>query len=151
MKRIVLALAVALAAPLAATHPAEVEAAGPTADEIGARVQSFYDSTKTFSSKFTQTYTIKVQNVKKVSTGKVTFEKPGKMSWRYDAPGQGESQRLPNRLRVFAGRSTIQAPRTFNKNRTVTSPMPTTAKPRTVYSTAGYRSLHGFSWPGGGR
>src|SRR5437867_7579990 len=86
MKRIVLALAVALAAPLAATHPAEVEAAGPTADEIGARVQSFYDSTKTFSSKFTQTYTIKVQNVKKVSTGKVTFEKPGKMSWRYDAP-----------------------------------------------------------------
>jgi outer membrane lipoprotein carrier protein len=27
-----------------------------------------------------------VQNVKKVSTGKVTFEKPGKMSFRYDAP-----------------------------------------------------------------
>lgn len=61
-------------------------AAGPTAEEIGRRVQQFYDATKTFRSSFTQTYTIKVQNVKKVSTGKVTFEKPGKMSWTYDAP-----------------------------------------------------------------
>jgi len=41
---------------------------------------------ETFQAKFTQTYTIKVQNVKKVSTGKVIFEKPGKMSWTYDAP-----------------------------------------------------------------
>jgi outer membrane lipoprotein carrier protein len=65
---------------------ADSRAAGPTADEIGKRVQSFYDSTKTFQATFTQTYTIKVQNVKKVSTGKVIFEKPGKMSWTYDAP-----------------------------------------------------------------
>ncbi|HSN99902.1 MAG TPA: outer membrane lipoprotein carrier protein LolA [Candidatus Nanopelagicales bacterium] len=66
--------------------PTEVEAAGPTAEEIGKRVQQFYDSTKTFQARFTQTYTIKVQNVKKVSAGKVIFEKPGKMSWTYDAP-----------------------------------------------------------------
>jgi outer membrane lipoprotein carrier protein len=62
------------------------EAGGPTAEEVGKRVQAFYDATKTFKATFTQTYTIKVQNVKKVSTGKVTFEKPGKMSFTYDAP-----------------------------------------------------------------
>lgn len=65
---------------------ARASAAGPTAEEIAKKVQAFYDSTKTFQAQFTQTYTIKVQNVKKVSTGKVTFEKPGKMSFRYDAP-----------------------------------------------------------------
>lgn len=87
MRKLAFVFALALAAPLVAAAPShEVEAAGPTADELGARVQAFYDSTKTFSAKFTQTFTIKVQNVKKTSTGKVTFEKPGKMSWRYDAP-----------------------------------------------------------------
>jgi outer membrane lipoprotein carrier protein len=84
-----LSVCVAAIAALLATvllFPSDVSAAGPTAAEVGARVQSFYDSTKTFKATFTQTYTIKVQNVKKVSSGKVTFEKPGKMSWHYDAP-----------------------------------------------------------------
>jgi outer membrane lipoprotein carrier protein len=66
--------------------PGQALAAGPSADEIGKRVQAFYDSTKTFRANFTQTYTIKIQNVRKISTGHVTFEKPGKMSWSYDAP-----------------------------------------------------------------
>jgi outer membrane lipoprotein carrier protein len=61
-------------------------AAPPTAQDIGTKVQQFYDSTKTFKASFTQTYTIKVQNVKKVSSGKVMFEKPGKMNWTYNAP-----------------------------------------------------------------
>lgn len=82
---VVLALA-APAAALVATSATEVEAAGPTADEVATRVQKFYDSTKTFKATFKQTYTIKVQNVQKISTGKVTFEKPGKMLWIYDAP-----------------------------------------------------------------
>lgn len=79
---------VAFAALLATVlfFPRDVSAGGPTAEQIGARVQAFYDATKTFKANFTQTYTIKVQDVKKVSTGKVTFEKPGKMSWSYDAP-----------------------------------------------------------------
>ena len=64
----------------------DVSAGGLTAEQIGARVQAFYDATRTFKANFTQTYTIKVQDVRKVSTGKVTFEKPGKMSWTYDAP-----------------------------------------------------------------
>ncbi|MCC6554859.1 MAG: outer membrane lipoprotein carrier protein LolA [Polyangiaceae bacterium] len=82
-------LLLALGAPFAAaitTVPAVGWAAGPTAEEVAGRVQKFYDATKTFQATFTQTYTIKVQNVKKVSTGKVVFEKPGKMSWTYDAP-----------------------------------------------------------------
>jgi outer membrane lipoprotein carrier protein len=78
---------IALAAPAALVSlPSDSYAAAPSAEELGRRVQQFYDSTKTFQAKFTQTYTIKVQNVKKVSTGKVIFEKPGKMSWTYDAP-----------------------------------------------------------------
>lgn len=56
------------------------------AEDIAKKVQTFYDTTKTFKADFKQEYTIKVQNVKKSSTGKVVFEKPGKMSWTYDAP-----------------------------------------------------------------
>ena len=66
--------------------PSDAWAAGPTAEEIAGRVQKFYDASKTFKATFKQTYTIKVQNVTKVSTGKVIFEKPGKMSFQYDAP-----------------------------------------------------------------
>lgn len=78
---------VALGLPAALlVRPAVAWAGGPTADELGLRVQKFYDSTKTFRATFKQTYTIKVQNVQKVSTGKVVFEKPGKMSFTYDAP-----------------------------------------------------------------
>jgi outer membrane lipoprotein carrier protein len=98
-----LLLLLALAAPAAAAAltvgAADTLAAPPTADEIGARVQSFYDASKTFRATFKQTYTIKVQNVQKVSTGKVVFEKPGKMSWTYDAP---------NGNRVVSDGSTIK-------------------------------------------
>ena len=68
---IVLLLA-ALAAPASALLPPLVPVAHadePTADEIAQRVQKFYDSSKTFKATFKQSYTIKVQNVQKVSTG----------------------------------------------------------------------------------
>lgn len=81
---LVLLSLMAFLAVLASGRPSE--AGGPTAEEIGKKVQAFYDATRTFKATFTQTYTIKVQNVKKVSTGKVTFEKPGKMSFTYDEP-----------------------------------------------------------------
>lgn len=73
-------------AVVATEHDALAQAAAPTAQDIGARVQKFYDATKTFRATFKQTYMIKVQNITKVSTGTVTFEKPGKMNWQYDAP-----------------------------------------------------------------
>lgn len=99
-------LLLALAVPaafltVAAAVPSTSEAAGPTADEIGARVQAFYDATKTFKATFTQTYTIKVQNVKKVSSGKVTFEKPGKMSFVYDAPNGNRVVSDGTTIRVY--------------------------------------------------
>jgi outer membrane lipoprotein carrier protein len=79
-------LGAALALGSATFAPSLALADGPSADEIGRKVQTFYDGTTTYQAKFTQTYTIKIQNVKKVSTGSVAFEKPGKMSFRYDAP-----------------------------------------------------------------
>ena len=79
----------------------DARAAGPTAEEVGAKVQAFYDSTKTFRAKFTQQYTIKVQGVKKTSSGKVTFEKPGKMSWVYDAPNGNRVVSDGNTIRVY--------------------------------------------------
>jgi outer membrane lipoprotein carrier protein len=106
MRKALPTLLLALAAPaaflaVAAVVPRTSEAAGPTADEIGARVQQFYDATKTFKATFTQTYTIKVQNVKKVSTGKVTFEKPGKMSFVYDAPNGNRVVSDGTTIRVY--------------------------------------------------
>ncbi|UQA54744.1 LolA family protein [Polyangium aurulentum] len=74
---------------------------GPSAEEIGKRVQNFYDSTKTFKATFTQTYTIKVQNVKKESKGTVIFEKPGKMSFTYDAPNGNRVVSDGNIIRVY--------------------------------------------------
>ena len=60
--------------------------APPTADEIAARVQAFYNQTRTFQAQFSQTYKVKAYNQTKKSTGRVVFAKPGKMSWVYDAP-----------------------------------------------------------------
>jgi outer membrane lipoprotein carrier protein len=59
---------------------------GPSAKDVAAKVQKFYDDTKTFQAKFTQVYFIKVQNKKKESKGRVVFEKPGKMSFTYEEP-----------------------------------------------------------------
>src|SRR5262245_57101933 len=92
MKSITFALCLALSPIALAAVPSDglaqqsPPAAGPKAEDIAKRVQAFYDSTSTFKATFQQTYTIKIQNVQKVSSGKVTFEKPGKMSFLYDAP-----------------------------------------------------------------
>jgi outer membrane lipoprotein carrier protein len=74
---------------LGASTPAGAAPASPapqTAAEIARRVQAFYETTKTFQARFEQTYTVKVQNVKKASLGTVSFEKPGRLSFRYDKP-----------------------------------------------------------------
>jgi outer membrane lipoprotein carrier protein len=69
------------AAPNAGAHPAEL-----TADAIAARVQAFYNQTRTFQASFKQEYFIKLHDQKRASEGRVAFEKPGKMSWKYDQP-----------------------------------------------------------------
>jgi outer membrane lipoprotein carrier protein len=58
-----------------------------SAEAIADRVQAFYDKTKTFQANFKQRYTIKAYGRNKESRGKVIFQKPGKMSWRYTSNG----------------------------------------------------------------
>ncbi len=80
----------ALPAATAATLTADAVAAPnppPTADALAGRVQAFYNRTQTFQADFTQRYTIKAYSRTKDSGGKVVFEKPGKMSWRYTTNG----------------------------------------------------------------
>lgn len=70
---------------VAQTKPAR--RASPTANEIAARVQKFYDKTRTYQAAFKQRYELYAYGKKKESAGKVTFEKPGRMSWRYTTNG----------------------------------------------------------------
>jgi outer membrane lipoprotein carrier protein len=96
-----LLLGLVAAVPAFVVCSAPASAAALTADEIAGRVQKFYDSTTTFSAAFKQTYTIKVQNVTKNSSGTVIFAKPGKMSWKYDAPNGNRVVSDGNVLRVY--------------------------------------------------
>ena len=72
--------------PLWATPSTSGSSSGLTADTIAARVQAFYDQTKTFQAEFKQEYYIKLHDQRRTSEGRVVFEKPGKMSWKYDQP-----------------------------------------------------------------
>jgi len=73
----------ARAAPGNGSGPMDV---GPTAEAIAARVQAFYDQTKTFQADFKQEYFIKLHDQRRTSEGRVIFEKPGRMSWKYEQP-----------------------------------------------------------------
>jgi outer membrane lipoprotein carrier protein len=67
--------------------PAKAPAGDPSANDVADRVQNFYEKTKTFKAGFDQLYTVKAYDKKKKSNGSVIFEKPGKMSWRYQNNG----------------------------------------------------------------
>lgn len=86
---ILLAAALAACLPLVATDLGAQQAQAlpaAKAQEIAQKVQAFYDKTTTFSSDFDQEFFVKAHNVKKQSKGRVTFAKPGKMSWEYADP-----------------------------------------------------------------
>ena len=90
LKTVALSLALALAPIVHGPRIALADAratAEPDAESIADRVQAFYDKTQTFSADFAQRYTIKAYGRTKDSRGKVMFEKPGKMSWRYTSNG----------------------------------------------------------------
>ncbi len=55
-----------------------------SAKELATLVQEVYNRAKTYQAAFEQQYTIKAYDKQKNSRGKVAFQKPGKMSWRYD-------------------------------------------------------------------
>ncbi len=99
---IAVALVLAVAAPLVASHanaappaPAPAPAPAPPTPQPATpeattttvnKVQAFYDSTQSFSSAFKQEFFVKSHNVRKESSGKVLFSKPGKMAWDYETP-----------------------------------------------------------------
>ncbi len=58
-----------------------------SASELVDRIQAFYDKTRTFKAKFKQRYFVAAYRKTKDSEGTVTFQKPGKMSWRYTNNG----------------------------------------------------------------
>lgn len=70
-------------APLASAQ----DAAAISATELADRVQNFYDKSQTFRAQFKQRYFIAAYRKTKDSHGSVTFQKPGKMSWRYSSNG----------------------------------------------------------------
>jgi outer membrane lipoprotein carrier protein len=76
-----------------------------TTDTV-AKVQAFYDKAQTFSSDFTQEYTIKAYNQKKTSAGHLVFAKPGKMDFNYSNPAGN---------RVVSDGTTLKAYEASNK------------------------------------
>ncbi len=102
MRRALLPLVLGFAATLAVTASADDKPAAPpppAAPEVKlqslppekvaasvTRVQAFYDKTQFFASEFTQEFWVKAYNQKRVSKGKVTIAKPGRMHWHYDEP-----------------------------------------------------------------
>ena len=73
----------------------------PNAESIAIRVQAFYDQTRTFQAGFKQEYFIKLHGEKRTSEGRVAFEKPGRMSWKYDEPNGNRVVSDGNVLRVY--------------------------------------------------
>jgi outer membrane lipoprotein carrier protein len=84
MTTFLLALVVASGAP---AEPAAVPV-GEKLDlhTVVERMQKRYDQAKDFHARFSQTYGRAVMGRTTVSTGTITFKKPGRMRWDYDKP-----------------------------------------------------------------
>jgi len=87
----------AVASPAA---PATVQTA---ADLVAAQIDAIFLEKKTFSAKFKQEHTQKVAGVTKKSTGVFFFERPNKMSFRYDAPSKNRIVSDGQTLKVYIG------------------------------------------------
>jgi len=80
------AFATVVALP-AGAQPKPTPQAPPTADQVAARIQAYYDQAKSFKAGFKQVYAAKAYAKTKEGVGSVIFQKPGKMSWRYTNNG----------------------------------------------------------------
>jgi len=81
----VVAVAVAAGAPAGRAQEAG-RAARPSADEVGAWVQRFYDQTRSLDTRFTQRYSNRVYRRTDVSRGRLRIRRPGRMRFDYDRP-----------------------------------------------------------------
>jgi outer membrane lipoprotein carrier protein len=88
-------------APAAPAPAAVTPVTGPAVADVVVKVQAFYDKTTSFKSDFTQVFWVKAYNQKKVSRGRVTFAKPGKMDWVYDDPKDNRVVSDGAMLRVY--------------------------------------------------
>src|SRR5438046_594769 len=77
--------ALVLAAAVAATPPAPAAGRLPI-PAVVEHMQKNYDRAQDFQARFSQKYTNIAFGRTKVSTGEVTFKKPGRMRWDYDQP-----------------------------------------------------------------
>jgi len=59
---------------------------GPTAAEVAAWVETFYDQSPSMSARFTQRYRHRVQQRTTTSRGRVRFRRPGMLRFDYDSP-----------------------------------------------------------------
>lgn len=77
-------------APSAGSAPpapsAPPAASDPAALALAQRTDAFYVPRKSLSARFKQEFYIRSSGTKKNSSGVMNFERPGKMSWRYDPP-----------------------------------------------------------------
>jgi outer membrane lipoprotein carrier protein len=84
-----LALLLALAPAGAGSPTLDTRAAPPGRLPISTvveRMQHNYDEAKDFRARFSQKFTNVAFGRTKVSAGQITFKKPGRMRWDYDAP-----------------------------------------------------------------
>ncbi len=69
-----------------ATTPPEVTASDPAADALAQRVDAFYMPLNSLIVRFEQEFYVQSTGMNKKSSGVMKFQRPGKMSWRYDPP-----------------------------------------------------------------
>jgi outer membrane lipoprotein carrier protein len=83
-----LSLALFLAAGLSPSPPPTAAAANGNLDlqTVLTRMQKRYDEAKDFHARFSQNYSRAVVGRATLSTGTITFKKPGRMRWDYDKP-----------------------------------------------------------------
>jgi outer membrane lipoprotein carrier protein len=81
-------LALFLAAGASAPSPSSVPAAAATPElrTVLERMQKRYDQAKDLRARFSQNYTRAVVGRATLSTGTLTFKKPGRMRWDYEKP-----------------------------------------------------------------
>jgi len=74
---------------------------GVTSAQVAARVQAVYNQATTYQADFKQELVSKIYGRTQSSDGHVVFEKPGKMSWRYNAPNRNRVVSDGKDLKVY--------------------------------------------------
>ncbi|MDC3959048.1 LolA family protein [Polyangium jinanense] len=98
------ASAAAPPATASAAEPAPSAAPAPgSADAVAVAIDQVFLDKKTFFAKFKQEHTQKVAGTTKKSTGVFYFERPNKISFRYDAPSKNRIVSDGTTLKVYIG------------------------------------------------